>query len=63
MVSFYYDLGVRQMLMAYNRNSRAGGGCLDEDGGLTELGRHVIGEMNRVGMLVDCSHTGFRTTM
>jgi membrane dipeptidase len=63
MVSFYYDLGVRQMLMAYNKNSRAGGGCLDEDGGLTEFGARVVAEMNRVGMLVDCSHTGFRTTM
>jgi membrane dipeptidase len=64
MVSFYYDLGVRQMLMAYNRASRAGGGCLDEaDGGLTDFGRRVVSEMNRVGMLVDCSHAGYRTTM
>jgi membrane dipeptidase len=63
LVSFFYDLGVRQMLMAYNKNSRAGGGCLDEDSGLTEFGRQVIEEMNRVGMLVDCSHAGYRTTM
>jgi membrane dipeptidase len=63
MVSFFYDLGVRQMLLAYNRNSRAAGGCLDEDGGLTEFGRRVVEEMNRIGMLVDGSHTGFRTTM
>jgi membrane dipeptidase len=63
MVSFYYDLGVRQMLMAYNKNSRAGGGCMDRDSGLTEFGRRVVEEMNRVGMLVDCSHTGYRTTL
>ena len=63
MVSFYYDLGVRQMLMAYNKNSRAAGGCMDDDSGLTDLGRAVVEEMNRVGMLVDCSHTGLRTTM
>ncbi|HZT19067.1 MAG TPA: membrane dipeptidase [Dongiaceae bacterium] len=63
MVSFYYRLGVRQMLFAYNRNNLAGGGCHDEDQGLTEFGRRVIAEMNRVGMLVDCSHTGYRTTM
>lgn len=63
MVSLYFDLGVRQMLMAYNRNSRAGGGCMDDDSGLTELGVRVVEEMNRVGMLVDCSHTGYRTTM
>ena len=63
MVSLYYRLGVRQMLFAYNKNNLAGGGCHDKDGGLTAFGRRVIAEMNRVGMLVDCSHTGYRTTM
>jgi len=63
MVSLYYRLGVRQMLFAYNRSNLAGGGCHDADGGLTDFGRRVIEEMNRVGMLVDCSHTGYRTTM
>jgi len=63
MVSFYYRLGVRQMLFAYNRTNLAGGGCHDEDPGLTDFGREVVEEMNRVGMLVDCSHTGYRTTM
>jgi membrane dipeptidase len=63
MVSLYYDLGVRQMLFAYNRNNLAGGGCHDADVGLTPFGRAVIAEMNRVGMLVDCSHSGYRTTM
>ena len=63
MVSFFYRLGVRQMLFAYNRNNLAGGGCHDEDQGLTDFGRRVIEEMNRVGMMVDCSHTGYRTSM
>jgi membrane dipeptidase len=63
MVSFFYRLGVRQMLFAYNRTNLAGGGCHDQDPGLTAFGRSVIEEMNRVGMLVDCSHTGYRTTM
>jgi membrane dipeptidase len=63
LVSLYYRLGVRQMLTAYNKNNLAGGGCHDKDTGLTEFGRRVIAEMNRVGMLVDCSHTGYRTTM
>ena len=63
MVSLYYRLGVRQMLIAYNRNNPAGGGCHDDDHGLTDFGRRVIAEMNRVGMVVDCSHTGHRTTM
>jgi membrane dipeptidase len=63
LVSLYYRLGVRQMLTAYNKNNLAGGGCHDKDTGLTAFGRQVIAEMNRVGMMVDCSHTGYRTTM
>src|SRR5215813_13141349 len=63
MVDVYYRLGVRQMLFAYNRNNAAGGGCHDDDSGLTPFGRDVIREMNRVGMLVDGSHSGHRTTM
>ena len=63
MVRFYYDLGVRQMLFAYNVNNRAGGGCHDTDIGLTDFGRAVVAEMNAVGMLVDCAHSGYRTTM
>jgi len=63
LVALYYRLGVRQMLTAYNKNNLAGGGCHDKDTGLTAFGRRVIAEMNRVGMLVDCSHTGYRTTM
>ncbi|HLJ21362.1 MAG TPA: membrane dipeptidase [Stellaceae bacterium] len=63
MVDLYYRLGVRQMLFAYNRNNLAGGGCHDEDVGLTDFGRAVIREMNRVGMVVDCSHCSYRTSM
>ncbi len=63
MVSMYYDLGVRWMLIAYNRNNSLGGGCQDEDSGLTDFGRRVIDEMARVGMVTCCSHTGYRTVM
>jgi membrane dipeptidase len=57
LISFYYDLGVRWMLIAYNRSNRAGGGCLDAlDGGLTEFGARVVDEMARVGMVTCCSH-------
>ncbi len=62
MVQLYYDLGVRWMLSAYNHANIAGGGCLDiEDGGLTDFGRSVVSEMNRVGMVVCASHAGYRT--
>ncbi|MCP4471057.1 MAG: peptidase [Gammaproteobacteria bacterium] len=63
MVNHYYERGVRQMAIAYNRNNLAGSGCHDEDKGLTEFGREVIDEMNHIGMTIDCSHAGFKTTM
>jgi membrane dipeptidase len=63
LIQLYYDLGVRWMLIAYNRNNRVGGGCQDDDTGLTAFGRDVIDEMARVGMIVCCSHTGHKTTM
>ena len=61
LISLYYDLGVRWMLMAYNRNNLVGGGCQDDDEGLTGFGRDVIDEMERVGMVACCTHTGYRT--
>lgn len=63
MVELYYDLGVRWMLFAYNRNNALGGGCQDEDGGLTQFGRQVLDEMARVGMATCCTHVGHRTAM
>ncbi len=61
LIELYYDLGVRWMLLAYNRNNRVGGGCQDDDCGLTVFGRGVVAEMERVGMQVCLSHTGHRT--
>jgi membrane dipeptidase len=61
LIQLYYDLGVRWMLIAYNNANRAGGGCQEPDGGLTDFGRLVIDEMSRVGMVLCCSHTGYRT--
>ena len=63
MVELYHALGVRQMLFAYNKNNLAGGGCHNGNMGLTDFGRAVIGEMNRLGMIVDLSHCSHRTTM
>lgn len=63
-VDIFYELGIRQALMAYNHHNAVGSGChVDEDEGLTAFGRELIAEMNRVGMLVDCAHTGYRTMM
>ncbi len=64
MVQAYYDLGVRSMLLTYNAENLAGFGChAPDDTGLTEFGRSVVHEMNRVGMMVDVSHCGYRTSM
>ena len=63
LVQLYYDLGVRWMLVAYNQNNAAGGGCQDEDCGLSALGRQILDEMARTGMVSCCSHTGYRTVM
>jgi membrane dipeptidase len=63
MISLYYDLGVRQMLLAYNKDNRASGGCMEGYLGLTDFGRDVIREMNRVGMVVDLSHMAQRATL
>lgn len=61
LVQLYYELGVRWMLIAYNKPNRLGGGCHQEDRGLTAFGRDVVREMERVGMLVCCTHTGWKT--
>ncbi|MGH8171123.1 MAG: dipeptidase [Steroidobacteraceae bacterium] len=61
LVQTFYELGVRWMLVAYNSNNAAGGGCLDDDTGLTAVGRRIVDEMERVGMVLCLSHTGART--
>lgn len=63
MVSALHDLGVRQMLLAYNLGNMAASGCHDIDAGLTPYGHEVVKEMNRVGMIVDCSHVSYRATI
>jgi membrane dipeptidase len=63
MVSFFYDLGVKQMLLAYNKDNHASGGCMEGNIGLTTFGRQVVQEMNRVGMIVDVSHMSYKATM
>jgi membrane dipeptidase len=61
LIQTFYELGVRWMLIAYNRNNAAGGGCMDKDGGLTDIGRAIIDEMERVGMVLCLSHAGAKT--
>lgn len=63
-VGSLYDLGVRHMLLAYQTRNFVADGCAEvSDAGLSNFGRQVVGEMNRVGMIVDCSHTGRRSSL
>jgi membrane dipeptidase len=63
MVRLYRDLGVRQIHLAYNRDNSVGGGCHGRDVPLTPLGRSVVAAINAAGLIMDCSHTGYRTSM
>ncbi len=64
LVAVYYRLGIRHALLAYNEKNAVGDGCHERtDAGLSRYGMELIAEMNRVGMLVDCTHTGYRTSM
>lgn len=64
MVAAYQTLGVRHMLLAYNARNQVGDGCAEvSDGGLSRWGLRVVAEMHRVGLWVDGTHSGYRTTM
>ena len=63
-VELFGDLGVRVVQLTYNNQNELGGSCYEEaDSGITRFGREVVAEMARCGLLVDCSHTGDRTTL
>lgn len=59
-----HDLGVRFMQLTYNNQSLLASGCYEaRDGGISTMGREVIAEMNRLGMVIDMSHSGTLSTM
>lgn len=64
LIPIFHRLGVRIIQLTYNIQNLVGSACFDlDDGGLTRFGRTVIAEMERVGILIDCSHVGDRTTL
>jgi membrane dipeptidase len=64
MVEILHQLGVRIMQLTYNNQSFLATGCYEEqDGGITRFGRQVIKEMNRVGMVIDMSHSAEKSTL
>ncbi len=64
MVEILQQLGVRIMQLTYNNQSPLATGCYEEkDSGITRFGREVIKEMNRVGMIIDMSHSAEASTL
>ncbi|QNI02952.1 membrane dipeptidase [Halomonas sp. SH5A2] len=64
MVAVLRQLGLLIMQLTYNNQSLLACGCYEsEDSGITRFGRQVIREMNRVGMVIDMSHSGERSTL
>lgn len=63
LVEIVHTLGARFMQLSYNNQSLLATGCYEaEDPGITRMGRQVIKEMNRVGLVVDMSHSSDRST-
>jgi membrane dipeptidase len=64
LIEVLHTLGLRFMQLTYNNQSLLATGCYEaEDSGLTRMGRAVVTEMNRVGLVVDMSHSGERSTL
>ena len=62
LIEIYHQLGIRIMQLTYNNQNHIGTGCYEEDdAGLTRFGRIAVREMNRLGIIVDVSHTSERT--
>ena len=63
LVEKVYDLGARFMQLTYNNQSLLATGCYEKiDSGVTNFGREAIKEMNRVGIVVDMSHSAEKST-
>lgn len=64
LVEICHALGIRFMQLSYNNQSLLATGCYEtEDSGITRMGKEVIGEMNRLGMAIDMSHSAERSTL
>ncbi len=63
-VRIFFQLGSRMMHLTYNRRNMIGDGCAEPaNAGLSDFGRAAIKELNRVGVIVDCAHSGWQTSL
>lgn len=64
LVRVFHQLGVRMMHVTYNRRNPLGDGAGEpHDGGLSDFGRAAVAELNRVGVIVDVAHSGWKTSL
>lgn len=63
-VRIFFQLGIRMMHLTYQRRNMIGDGCGESsNAGLSEFGRAAIAEMNRIGVIPDCAHSGWKTSL
>ena len=63
-IDLLYGFGVRALGITYSEGNALGAGLKEPgDGGLTVFGRRAVERMNKVGILIDCSHCGDQTTL
>jgi membrane dipeptidase len=64
LIRIFQELGVRMMHLTYNRRNPIGDGAGEpNDGGLSDFGQAVVAELNRLGVIVDVAHSGWRTSL
>jgi membrane dipeptidase len=64
LLQVFHSMGLRILQLTYNTRNFVGDGCLEKaNAGLSNFGLELVEEMNRLGVLVDLSHCGERTTM
>jgi len=64
LIAIVHALGARFMQLSYNNQSLLATGCYEaEDPGITRFGKQAIEEMNRVGLVIDMSHSAERSTL
>ena len=63
-VKIFFQLGIRMMHLTYQRRNMIGDGCGEtSNAGLSDFGRTAIAEMNKVGVIPDCAHSGWQTSL
>jgi membrane dipeptidase len=64
LIRIFQQLGIRMMHLTYNRRNMIGDGAGEaSDGGLSDFGRAVVAALNRLGIIADVAHSGWRTSL